>query len=303
LATLTLTQLNRWAVEASAQAQTGQIPVYIPGLATVDRTWFAAEVRSADGSILSVGSDRAFTLMSVIKPFLLLCLLEQLGSEVVFAQVGVEPSDQSFHSIPQLLLDQGFPRNPMLNSGAIALAALLPGDTSTQRCEYLRNWLNRQAGTQLGLDRAMLASVRSLENESNWAIANVLAEAGRLDEVATVLDTYNHICCLAGTVATLAQLGLLLAKTQSHLTAHHQKIVNAVMLTCGLYEASGKFAVRIGLPMKSGVSGALLAVVPGEGTIACYSPALDATGNSIAGLFWIEQIGRSSHLSLFEPKQ
>jgi len=149
------------------------------------------------------------------------------------------------------------------------------------------------------LDTAMLASVRSLRNEANRAIAEVLLRAGAIEHIEATLDTYNHICCLSGTVADLAQVGLLLAQPGIQPQPAHQRAVNALMLTCGLYEASGRFAVRIGLPTKSGVSGALLSIVPGQGAIACYSPTLDATGNSIAGLFLLEQLTQTLNLSVF----
>lgn len=278
----------------------GQLPDYIPLLATVDRNKFAVQIQRLDGQTYSMGDlKRPFPLMSVIKPFALLFLLEQLGSEAVFQHVGMAPSDQPFYSLAQLTIDQGFPRNPMINSGALVLASLLPGADGATRCETMRQWLNEQAGSQLVLDAVMLASVRSLRNEVNHALASALAQTGQLDEMEVTIDTYNHICCLAGNVVDLARLGLLLAKPQRLLTPLHQQTVNTLMLTCGLYEASAEYAVRIGLPIKSGVSGALLAVVPGQGAIACYSPALDPAGNSIVGLSLVEQLSQALHLSVF----
>lgn len=289
-----------WAVRARAKAQAGQLPDYIPLLAKADPLEFAVHIQRIDGQTYSVGEmKRSFPLMSVVKPFLLLFLLEQLGEQAVFKRVGMEPSEQPFHSLTQLAADRGFPRNPMINSGALTLAALLPGQTGAIRCETLRQWLNQQAGSQLVLDEAMLASVRSLRNEANQALAHLLEKAGAIEEIPDTLDTYNHICCLSGTVMDLARLGLLLAKPHRQLSPLHQRMVNALMLTCGLYEASSQFAVRVGLPTKSGVSGALLSVVPGEGAIACYGPTLDPAGNSVAGLFLIEQLAQALNLSVF----
>jgi glutaminase len=300
LAALTQAQLENWVEQATVYAQTGRLPDYIPLLAQANAQLVAASVRSIDGTSHNAGAiEQPFALMSVVKPLLLLSLLERLGREAVFSHVGIDPSEQPFHSLAQLTADQGFPRNPMLNSGAITLASMLPGSTGDDRCEALRMWLNQMSGSQLVLDERMLASVRSLRNEANRAIADVLLRAGHIDAVETALDTYNHICCLSGTVEDLVQVGLLLAQPNGQLHPFHQRAVNALMLTCGLYEASGHFAVRIGLPTKSGVSGALLAVVPGQGAIACYSPTLDATGNSIAGLFLLEQLTQTLHLNLF----
>jgi glutaminase len=317
LLTLTQTQLDAWVVEASAFTRLGRLPDYIPLLAKANLHWVAVQLQQVNGKSHSAGEvERPFTLMSVVKPLVLLFLLEQLGWEQVFTHVGMDPSNQSFHSLTQLREDRGFPRNPMINSGAIALAALLPGADGVSRCEALRQWLNQMSGSHLALDEQMLTSVRSLSNEANRAIAELLAKSGYLGSVETALDTYNQICCLSGTVADLAKLGMLLVaggagmqkpantadsiqNSSSALNLQHLKTVNALMLTCGLYEASGRFAVRIGLPTKSGVSGALLSIVPGQGAIACYSPALDSTGNSVAGLFLIEKLAQELNLSVF----
>lgn len=292
--------LELWLSEARAKALAGRIPAYIPRLAIADHRWLAMQFQLADGRRIAIGDvERSFSLMSVVKPFILLFLLEQFGDEAVFSTVGMLPSDQTFHSIEQLSNDHGFPRNPMINSGAIALAGRLPGETGESRCQAFCEWLNLRSGAQLRLDEAMLASVRSVGNETNRTIARMLASAGYLDAIDIALDTYNQICCLSGTVDDLARIGMLLAFPHEKVALMHQRTVNALMLTCGLYEASGQFAVQIGLPIKSGVSGALLAIVPRQGAIACYSPALDNTGNSIAGLFLLEKLTRSLNLSIF----
>ncbi len=297
---LTQAQLDTWVNQARERAQEGQLPTYIPLLGQAETDWLAVHLQSVSGAVLESGNtNQPFCLMSVVKPFVLLFLLEQLGADRVFSLVGTQPSEHPFHSLTQLTLDGGFPRNPMINSGAIALAGHLPGDDGATRCEQLRQWLNQKAGCHLLLDQAMLASVRSLKNEANREIADLLAEMGHLNEIETTLDTYNQICCLSGTVGDLAKLGLLLASPQAGINLVHRRMVNALMLTCGLYEASASYAVRIGLPIKSGVSGALLAVAPSVGAIACYSPALDATGNSVAALFLVEQIAQTLNLSLF----
>lgn len=299
LASLTSAQLDVWVAQAKAFTSRGRLPDYIPQLAQANSSLIAIAVQTSSGQTCISGDfTHPFVLMSVIKPFLLLFLLEEVGAEIVFQRVGMQPSDQPFHSVPQLTLDKGRPRNPMINSGAIALTALMPEPTAAQRCERFRQWLNDRALTQFVLDQSALASVRSLPNETNRKIAEVLKQHQQLDHVALALDTYNQLCCLSGTIADLAQLGGLLVRPKI-ISPLHQRIVNALMLTCGLYEASGTFAVRIGLPMKSGVSGGLLAVIPGEGVIACYAPAIDAVGNSVAGLFLVEKLADQFNLSVF----
>lgn len=237
--------------------------------------------------------------MSVIKPFVLLFLLAHFGKEVAFSRVGIEPSDEPFNSLLQLEADRGWPRNPMINSGVIVLASLLPGEDPRSRCESLRQWLNQHADCQLSLDERMLSSVRSLPNKRNRAIAELLAQYGYLDLEESALDTYNQICCLSGTVADLALLGMLLVQCKKAILPEHRCTVNALMATCGLYQGSGRFAVEVGLPAKSGVSGALVSVVPHQGAIACYSPTLDDAGNSKAGLFLLQQLTHALNLSVF----
>ncbi len=296
---MTQTQLDTWVVQAQAHIQRGQLAGYIPLLAQANRTWLAVQVQSVDGQIHACGNTiQLFPLMSVIKPFVLLYLLEQLGMEAVFERVGMEPSDQPFDSLTQLEADQGWPRNPLINSGAIVLASLLPGKDSLSRCDRLRQWLNHRAGCQLFLGQPMLASVRS-GGARNREIVSLLIQFGQLDTGITALDTYNHLCCLTGSVADLAKLGMLLAQCQGPILSAHRRTVNALMTTCGLYQTSGRFAVRLGLPTKSGVSGALLSVVPGDGAIACYSPVLDQAGNSLGGLFLLEQLTQTFDLSIF----
>ncbi|MGB3612416.1 MAG: glutaminase, partial [Elainellaceae cyanobacterium] len=176
------------------------------------------------------------------------------------------------------------------------------GVSGEDRCERLRLWLNRRAGCHLVLDEHMLSTVRSLPNEQNRAIAKTLAKAGRLDgDAAVALDTYEQICCLSGTLSDVVALGRLLIEPRLGVAEHQRKVL-ALMLTCGLYEESGTAAVQIGVPMKSGVSGIVLAALPAGGVIAAYSPPLNAIGNSIGGLFILTQLSRHLKLSLLSPK-
>lgn len=300
LASLTQPQLDQWVQQAKAQIQGGTTPHYIPLLQKAEPYTFGVHIRSVTGTVYCAGeTHHKFPLMSVIKPLLLLFLLEQLGAATIFEKVGMLPSDQAFNSLAQLEADRGWPRNPMINSGAIVLAGLLPGTSSLEQCEALRQWLNQQAGVKLFLDQAMLASVRLSGGQRNRELATFLHRCHHLPEPDRALDTYNQICCLSGTVADLSELGLLLTQPQPFIAAQHRCLVNALVATCGLYEASVPFLARVGLPTKSGVSGALLSIVVGAGAIACYGPALDEAGNSIAGLFLVEQLAQSLNLNLF----
>ncbi|UZQ54264.1 glutaminase [Trichothermofontia sichuanensis B231] len=142
--------------------------------------------------------------------------------------------------------------------------------------------------------------MRSQPNLDNQALAAYLAAAGSLAQPAAIaLDTYEQICCLAGTVADLTRLGMLLVMPPLGLDPAHCRVVTAIMSTCGLYEYSGQFAVTAGVPCKSGVSGALVAIVPGQGVIAGYSPPLDRNGNSVAGIWLVQQLATTLRLSMF----
>ncbi|QLE40717.1 glutaminase A [Nostoc sp. C052] len=297
---LTTTELSAWVQQAKTNAEYGKVIDRIPQLAKAYPSWFAVHICCKSGKTISFGDTACFfPLMSVIKTFSLLYLLEHLGAETVFRWIGVQPSDAPFNSLEQLVSDRGRPRNPMINSGAITLADKLPGKDANQRTFLFCQWLNQLAGCQLSLDEVMLASVRLTRSAANEAIANYLAEAGYLESLEITLDTYEQICCISGRVEDLALLGKLLACENSGLSSQNRRIVNAVMLTCGLYEASAEFAVRIGLPMKSGIGGGLVAIVPGEGAIACYSPALDNIGNPVGAIAFVEALAQELQLSVF----
>jgi glutaminase len=297
---LTPTELSAWVEQAKIQAKQGRIIDRIPQLAKANPGSFAVHICCKSGKSISFGDTACiFPLMSVIKTFSLLYLLEHFGAETVFDWVGVEPSDAPFNSLEQLVSDRGHPRNPMINSGAITLADKLPGKDARVRTLLFCQWLNQLAGCQLSLDEVMLASVRLTRSTANEAIANYLTKTGHLENFETALDTYNQICSISGRVADLALLGKILACENSLTKSQNRRFVNAVMSTCGLYEASAEFAVRIGLPMKSGIGGGLIAIVPGEGAIACYSPGLDNIGNPVGGLVFVETLARELQLSVF----
>ncbi len=292
-------ELKNWVEQGLAKSKLGKLPTYIPLLAEANPNNFAVVLQSIETHIISLGDvETKVPLMSVIKPFLLFYLLSKFGNKFVFNIVGKEPSEKPFNSLEQLEVDGGWARNPMINSGAIALSSLLPGNTATERCENFCSWLNNQGNCQLFLDENMLASVRSLPNQNNQAITKKLVESGYIKDAEITLDTYNQICCLSGTIFDVATLGMLLVKPPNSEWKKHCCTVQELMTTCGLYEASSRYAAEIGIPTKSSVSGIVLGLVS-TGVIVCYSPPLDRQGNSVAGLFLLEVISRNLELSVF----
>jgi glutaminase len=269
--------LQQWLQLARQEVSRGKLPNYIPLLAKADPELIAIAVQQIQGDRIMAGdSDAAFPLMSVIKPFLLLYLLENLGRDAVFQMVDYQPSNDPFNAIPD-----SKPQNPMINSGAIALSSLL------RSSDTLQNWLNQRSGAKLTLDLAMLDSVRSVTNRRNLAIADQLQYLGIIANPSQALAVYEEICCLRGNVQDLAQIGTLLVSTER---SPHIPIVLEIMSQCGMYESSADFAKNLGLPSKSSISGALLSIIVDKAAIACYSPALDEFGNSIAAVFLIQQV-------------
>lgn len=298
LTTLTPSLFHQWRQQAELLVPQGQLPTYIPRLQNVNPHLMAIDVWESQTEKFGEGEiGVTFPLMSVIKPFLLLYLLSVLGEEAVFARVGQDQSDYPYNSLEQLRIDGGFPRNPMINSGAITLADLVSGESAVDRCEGLQQWLNQQGQCALFLDQEMLASVQSLPNPRNRALVTELTANKHLESPELALNTYNRICCLSGTVKDLAQLGGILIQGTKDISARNCNIVLNLMKTCGLYEHSTEFAKKVEFPTKSGVSGGVLSVVPQQGAIAIYSPPLDAQGNSIAGLFILEQIANYLNVS------
>lgn len=298
---LSVDDLSLWMAQSQTHISQGQVLQRIPLLANINPLLFAVYIYSKPNIHYSLGDYTIrFPLMSVIKPFSFLYLLEHLGEDQVLQSVGTSPSSKAFNSLEQLISDNGHPRNSMINSGAITIAYKLnkisqvSSSISNYTGDFLSrpfiDWLNRFADTELYLDVDILNSVRSTRSPLNLAIARVLYENGYIENIESALDIYEEICCISGTVVDVGKLGKLLAHETGLITPQHRLLVNQVMLSCGLYESSPHYAQKIGLPMKSGISGALLTIIPDQGAIAIYSPAIDLIGNSIAGLRFIETL-------------
>ena len=281
---------HQWIGEAQEKANQGQVATRIGRLAGANPQQFHGQVAILGQPELTWGDgELRFPLMSVIKPFLLLYGLEQYGGDRLGQWVGQEPSNYPFNSQEQLLIDQGRPRNPFINSGAITLADKMPGADGSERCQQFCAWLKHLSGASFSLDQPMLDSVHAGGQEPNLGLLEILHQSSAVANPAVALDTYEQLCCLAGNVGDLAKLGLLLAQPHPEISQDYCQLVNDLMLTCGLYEHSQAVAQEIGLPMKSGISGAMVAVVPHQGAIACYGPALDIYGNSVAALTFIKR--------------
>ena len=284
--------------------QQGRVASYIPALARVRADQFGIALRTCDGTEAAAGDcDVPFSIQSISKLFsLTLCL--QLIGESLWERVGREPSGNPFNSLIQLENEQGKPRNPFINAGAIAVADLLI--TQGRSEADLVTMLASLAATAIDIDEEVAAS----EAESgfrNHALANFMKSFGKIDnDVATVLNLYFRQCAIRMSCRQLARAAGYLCRDGAHPSGGDQVVserqtrrINALMLTCGTYDMAGEFAFMIGLPCKSGVGGGIVAVVPDRLTLCAWSPALDASGNSWLGMRALELFVARTGLSVF----
>lgn len=284
--------------------QEGQVARYIPALARVSPLQFGIALRTCAGEVAQAGDSAVpFSIQSVSKVFSLTLAIKALG-EALWARIGREPSGTPFNSLVQLETERGIPRNPFINAGAIAVADRLVslGDGKAE----LLALLSRLCGEPVQID-AEVARSEADTGFRNTALANFMKGFGTLDnDIATVLDVYFNQCAIAMTCEQLACAAGYLCRDGRHplagtpvLSPAQARRVNALMLTCGTYDAAGEFAFRIGLPCKSGVGGGIVAVVPDHLTLCVWSPALDATGNSLLGRQALELFVTKTGLSVF----
>jgi len=266
----------------------GEVASYIPELAKADPNKSAIAVATLDGEVHSVGdADQRYTIQSVSKPFAYAAALDRLGRTEMLKRVGVDPTGEAFNSI---VLDDvnRRPFNPMVNAGAIAISALFSGSSLEHRAEAMLWSLSRFAGRPLTVDDAVFRSEADTGHR-NRAIAYLMLNAGMLEvDPEAALDTYFRQCSvlvdtrdLALMAATLANSGVNPKTRERAVTTETVADVLTVMLTCGMYDYAGQWAFEVGVPAKSGVSGAVIAVVPGQFGIAAYAPRLDRFGNSV----------------------
>ena len=279
-------------LHAALGAETGgAVADYIPELARVDADAFGIAIATADGHLYTVGdAERDFTIQSVSKPFLYAHALKTLGREAVRARVGVEPTGEAFNSI---VLDEANnrPFNPMVNAGAIAVTALVQGADLAARERTVLDLLGDFAGRPLAIDPAIYRS--ELETgHRNRAITYLMLNSGMLaGEPSEVLDLYFRQCAVNVTCADLAVMAATLANYGTNprtgktvLDDATVRDVLTVMSTCGMYDYAGQWSYDVGLPAKSGVSGAILVVIPGQLGIAVFAPRVDRYGNSVRGV-------------------
>ena len=277
----------------------GRVADYIPALARVDPRQFGIAVVTCDGRVATAGDAHTpFSIQSVSKVFTLVLAINRLD-EGLWSRVGREPSGSRFNSIVQLEQELGIPRNPFINAGALVVTdAVLAGGAPRDAIADIAGFLRRLAMDEaVSIDPEVAASEEAT-GFRNASLAYFLRGFDNLHSpVPDVLEVYFNQCAVRMTCKQLARAGLFLAQDGLDPLNHMQvtspertRRINAIMMTCGHYDASGEFAYRVGLPGKSGVGGGILAIAPRRASIAVWSPGLCEAGNSLVGQLALQRL-------------
>lgn len=296
--------------EIGQQVQTiqdGNLASYIPELANVNPQQFAMAVVTVDGKCVSFGDDHSlFTLQSTSKPFTYGLALEEHGEAFVHSRIGVEPSGEAFNSIIELEKKTHRPFNPMINSGAIAVANMIQDKESIDREQRVLSLFSELAGRKLDYNHEVFLSEKKTAHR-NRAIAHLLRHFEVIgDDIEESLDLYFKQCSidanvkdLAAMAATLANNGLQPLTNKRIYKEENITRMISLMFTCGMYDSAGTWAYTVGIPAKSGVSGALFGVVPGKMGIACFSPLIDSHGHSLKGVHAMREFAKKLGMNIF----
>lgn len=298
----------RHIYETLIENQEGALADYIPELAKVDPDSFGISIATNNGKLFSIGDvETTFTIQSISKAINYCIALELLGKKAVLERVGVEPSGDRFNAIefdPRTLR----PYNPMVNAGAITIAALLYDHLGSEAYEYILDRFSLAAGRQLKLDEGVYRSELSTGHR-NRAIGHLLLSTQAIEEpVDAALDLYFRQCSISVSATDLAVIGATLANLgQNPVTGKQVFDMTAVrntlsvMFTCGMYDYSGNWAHDVGLPAKSGVGGGILGIVNRQLGIGTFSPRLDFNGNSVRGIASFKILSDEFGLHTFDP--
>jgi glutaminase len=281
---------------------------YIPELARVNPDLFGISVATVNGQLFNTGDcAQTFTIQSISKPFIYGLALEKHGREKVNSKVGVEPLGDAFNSLIRLDEASKRPHNPMINAGAIATADLITGVDSTARLKLMLEMFRKYIGKDVQVDMSVFVSEKTTGHR-NRAIGHLMLNFDMISsKVDETLDLYFQQCSLLVTsqdlavmAATLANKGINPITGERAVEPTFIRDMLSVMYTCGMYDYSGEWAYKIGLPAKSGVGGGVIAVVPGKMGIGVFSPPLDERGNSVRGIKVCEAMVEDLGLHIFD---
>jgi glutaminase len=281
---------------------------YIPYLAKVDSNLFGISVVTTDGHVTSVGDlTYSFSIQSISKVYSLALAMNELGSDTVFSKIGSEPTGRAFNSVAAVVDMPTHTGNPLVNAGAIATVSLIPAKDATDKWNKILAFYSEAAGEKLTLIDEVYQS-EAATNQGNRALAALLLKYERIyaDPLESV-DVYTKQCSVGVNTKQLGMMAATLANNGKNPLTGKQVIkpediphILATMTSAGLYDGSGGWAWSVGLPAKSGVGGGIIAIIPGQGAIAAFSPRLDEAGNSVRAQEVIAYIAKKLNLNLYD---
>jgi len=282
---------------------------YIPYLAQVDSNLFGIAIVTTDNQVITMGDVKySFSIQSISKVYTLALAMEALGADKVFEKVGSEPTGRPFNS-PLAVVDMPtHTGNPLVNAGAIATTSLISGRDANDKWNKILDFYGRAAGEKLTLIDEVYKS-EAATNTGNKALSMLLAKYDRIyaDPFESV-DIYTKQCSVGVNATQLARMGATLANNGINPVTGEQVIkaenvphILSTMTMAGLYDGSGGWAWKVGLPAKSGVGGGIVAIVPGKGAIAVFAPPLDEAGNSVKAQEVIDYVSEKLHYNLYSP--
>jgi glutaminase len=305
----TKSELTRFVEEAKQYARYGKVADYIPALGKANPNDLSVAICAPDGTVIDAGdTTHKATLQSISKIIALALVLMDRGEQEVFKKVGMEPTGDPFNSIAKLEeIQPAKPLNPMINAGALAVTHMIAGASVEERFERLLQFVRKLSGNPTISYSEEVARSEFTTAFLNRSLCYFLKQHGIINEdVEELMDLYTKQCAIEMTCIDLARIGLVFAMDGRDPFTDEQimpldvaRICKTFMVTCGMYNASGEFAIKIGIPAKSGVSGGILAAVPGRFGIGIFGPALDEKGNSITGMKLLELLSKTYSLSIF----
>ncbi|MCZ0701604.1 glutaminase [Natronobacillus azotifigens] len=302
-------ELDELVEEARKYTKDGQVADYIPALGKADPYDLSIAINYPDGRCVSAGDvQKRFTLQSTSKVISLALVLMDRGYDEVFEHVGMEPTGDPFNSIAKLeKMTPAKPLNPMINAGALVVTHMIKGNSVQERFDRLLSFIQQLANdASIGFSEEIAQS--ELETaDLNRALCYFLKQHNRLnEEVEDLLNLYTKQCAIEMNCLHLARIGMVFAMdgmdpitSKQLMPKEVARICKTFMVTCGMYNASGEFAIKVGIPAKSGVAGGIMGAVPGKFGIGIFGPALDDKGNSIAGMKLLEMLSNDYQLSMF----
>lgn len=297
---------NAIASDLKSIEDIGEVATYIPELARVNPNKLGIHLTTVHSQHYSYGdSDEKISIQSIAKVLSLTLALKIMGKDL-WKRVGVEPSGSAFNSLVQLEYEKGIPRNPFINAGAIVICDILVSKLKNPKMELLE-FIRKSSGLASIDYCSTVAESEKKTGYTNYALTHFMKGFGNIhNDVDIVLDLYFHLCSVEMTCKELSQAFLYLASAGVNpitnftvISPRRSKRINSIMQMCGFYDEAGEFAFRTGLPGKSGVGGGIIAVHPGQFSIAVWSPKLNRNGNSYKGMKVLEAFTTKTKSSIF----